>query len=336
MDNLDRGTQTRRGRKNPGTSSAQTGKSEGTAAAPLPRPARAAVPASMEKIGRDDAARFLSQQVSAARYFFLNLAPAKQAALTLVMGGREHCNPDYVVARDGFPFFVLEFVVSGRGVVQLDDRRASLGAGIMFLATPSTRCRIETDPRDTLRKYFLCIAGRGAAQRLRRCGVPLGGVRQLTAHAEVTSVLEDLLREGQRSGALARRICAALFELLLLKIEDSVRLAPHAAEPARDAFLRCKALIDARAEQLGTLEEIARATGVEASSVCRWFRRYQGTSPYQYLLRRKMNLAAEYLVENGGLVKEAAQRVGFADPYHFSRAFKSVHGIAPMTLLRYR
>ena len=45
---------------------------------------------------------------------------------------------------------------------------------------------------------------------------------------------------------------------------------------------------------------------------------------------------AEHLVENGGLVKEAAQRVGFADPYHFSRAFKAVHGVAPRALLRYR
>ena len=52
----------------------------------------------------------------------------------------------------------------------------------------------------------------------------------------------------------------------------------------------CKALIDAQAERLMTLGEIARAAGVEASSVCRWFRRYQGTSPYQYLLRRKMNI----------------------------------------------
>jgi AraC-like DNA-binding protein len=49
-----------------------------------------------------------------------------------------------------------------------------------------------------------------------------------------------------------------------------------------------------------------------------------------------MNLAAEYLVEHGGLVKEAAQRVGFADPYHFSRAFKAVHGVAPGALLQYR
>jgi AraC-like DNA-binding protein len=149
-------------------------------------------------------------------------------------------------------------------------------------------------------------------------------------------VLEDLVREGQRSGGLARRICATLFELLLLKIEDTSTLAPHGSEPAREAFLRCKALIDAEAERLATLDEVARAAGVETSSVCRWFRRFQGSSPYQYLLRRKMNLAAEYLVEHGGLVKEVAQRVGFADPYHFSRTFKAVHGVAPRELLQYR
>jgi AraC family transcriptional regulator len=291
----------------------------------------------MEKIGRPDVTSgLLSQQVSAARYFFLNLAPSRKAPLTLVMGGREQCNPDYAVSRRGFPFYVLEYVVSGRGTLRLDGRLHLLGSGVVFAYAPTTHCEIQTDPRDPMVKYFLTFAGPEVAPRLRRCGVPPGSARQLAAHAEVTSVLEDLVREGQRSGALARRICAVLFELLLLKIEDTSTLAPHASEPAREAFLRCKALIDADAERLGTLEEIASAAGVEASSVCRWFRRYQGTSPYQYLLRRKMNLAAEHLVENGGLVKEAAQRVGFADPYHFSRAFKSVHGVAPRSLLRYR
>src|SRR6185369_3384357 len=134
---------------------------------------------------------------------------------------------------------------------------------------PTTHCEIQTDPADPMVKYFLTFAGSGVTQRLRRCGVALGGARQLAAHAELTSVLEDLVREGQRSGALARRICAVLFELLLLKIEDTSTLAPHASEPAREAFLRCKALIDAQAERLATLEEIAKATNVEASSVCR-------------------------------------------------------------------
>lgn len=290
----------------------------------------------MDKIDRTMASGLLSKQVSRARYFFHNLAPRNAGPLGLVMGGREHCNPDYAIRRATFPFYGLEYVAAGRGRVRLDDRWHELGPGMVFAYTPVTRCEIRTDPRDPMVKYFLSLAGADTPRRLRRCGVAVGRARQLAAHAEVTSVLEDLMREGQRSGALAGRICAALFELLLLKIEDTATLAPHASEPAREAFLRCKALIDAQVERLMSLAEIAAAAGVETSSVCRWFRRYQGTSPYQYLLRRKMNLAAEHLVEHGGLVKEAAQRLGFADPYHFSRAFKAVHGVAPQTLRRYR
>jgi len=290
----------------------------------------------MEKIDRPDAARLLSQQVTGARYFFLNLAPRRRKGVALTMGGREHCNPDYAIRRREFPFFVLEYVLAGRGTVRLGRRRHDLRPGVVFAYAPRMYCEMHTDPRDPMVKYFLGLAGTGVAARLRRCGVPPGSARQLAAHAEVTTVLEDLVREGQRSGALARRICAVLFELLLLKIEAPSTLAPHASEPAREAFLRCKARIDAEPERLATLEEIAATAGVEASSVCRWFRRFQGASPYQYLMRRKMNLAAEHLIEHGGLVKEVAERVGFSDPYHFSRAFKAVHGVAPRALLRYR
>src|SRR4051812_45887485 len=290
----------------------------------------------MEKIGQSDASNLLSQQVTGVRYFFLNLAPRRGGPLTLVMGGREHCNPDYAIARQKFPFFGIELVVAGRGTLVLDGRTHEMGLGTLFAYGPETRCEFRTDPADPMVKYFLTFAGSDVAKRLRRCGVPPGYLRVLAAPAEITSVLEDLVHEGQRTGELTPAICAALFELLLLKIEATALRSSPVVEPAHEAFLRCKALIDAEAEKLGTLAEIAAAARVEASSVCRWFRRYQGTSPYQYLLRRKMTLAAEHLVEHGGLVKEVSQRVGFADPYHFSRAFKAVHGVAPRTLLRYR
>ena len=86
----------------------------------------------MEKIGRPDASALLSKQVTGARYFFLNLAPNPKEPLALVMGGREQCNPDYVVMRRGFPFYVLEYVVSGHGSVRLDHRRHVLGPGMVF------------------------------------------------------------------------------------------------------------------------------------------------------------------------------------------------------------
>lgn len=289
----------------------------------------------MDKIGKLTAKALLSQQVSGTRYFFLNLAPtAGDKWLEVALGGRERCNPDYEIRRRSYAYFGLEYVAAGVGQVELDGECRSVRAGSVFTYAPTTQCVMRTDAERPMLKYFVCVSGADVAKRLRQAGVGPGTVRQLSAHAEIRSVVDDLVREGQRTGTLTRAICAQLFELLLLKIEEAAGAAGQ-GDPAEVNFLRCKALIDAEAERLMTLREIAAAVGLEESSVCRLFRKYEDTSPYQYLLRRKMNLAAAFLVEGKGRVKEAAQRVGFADPYHFSRCFKAVHGVPPSELLKH-
>jgi len=276
----------------------------------------------------------LSSQVAEGRYFFLELAaPARgvRGAATLAFGGREVCRPDYRLRRESFGYHGLEFVTEGAGTVSIDGRSSALAPGVIYTYAPEARLEITTDPTRPLVKYFTCWSGRGVAARLARARVAPGVCLRLGAAGEVQSVFEDLIREGQWHGPLTREVCAVLGELLLLKLEAAA-LAPAGDEPARVSFLRFKSLIDANADRFLSLEDIAEAAGCDVSTICRLFRRYQDTSPYQYLLRRKMNFAAEFLMESGGLVKEAAQRVGFADPYHFSRVFKAVHGVAPRAL----
>lgn len=278
----------------------------------------------------------LSQQVTGTRYFFQDLANETQGPLRPALGGREYCNPDYAVDREGYAYAGLEYVAEGSGWIKLGRARYELTPGTVFAYGVGTRCVIRTDPQKPLVKYFVCLAGTGATARLRRAGVSAGRVRVLATHAEMRGLFEELIHEGQRPGKMTRALSAARLELLLLKIEEHIAHGSRRNDPARERFLQCKSLIDERAMQLTTLEEIASAAGLEVSSVCRLFRRFHDRSPYRYLLQRKMILAAEDLVENGGLVKEAAQRVGFADPYHFSRCFKAVHGVAPRDLLGYR
>jgi AraC-like DNA-binding protein len=289
----------------------------------------------MSKLVRTDADNLLSKQVKDARYFFLNLAPRPSARLDLVMGGFEHCNPDYFIARESFPYTSIEYIVAGRGSAVVDGRRHELGPGTIFAYGPSSPHEIRTSSSEVLVKYFLSLSGSNVRSRLRRCQLLPGSARQLSAHADIAGVFDILMREGQHSGPQRFALTAALVEFLLLKIEDTSSFSAHPSERAREAFLRCKAFMDAETENLRTLGEVARAVGAEASSICRWFRRYEGMSPYQYLLRRRMNLAAEKLLEQGGLVKETAARFGFADPFHFSHQFKAVHGVPPSALLRH-
>lgn len=287
-----------------------------------------------EKTSRLEPQNLLSKQVSGSRYFFLGQRPGTAGPLAL--GGREHCNPDYAIDRASYAYHVLEYVAAGNGSVTLDGVRHALIPGSVFACAPTTACVMRTDPAKPMVKYFLCLSGQRASRLLARASVLPGQVRLVGAHGELRGLFEDLIREGRHAGTHTREICELLVELLALKLAGTVEEGTAAGGLARENFLRCKALIDAQAERLVTLEDIAAAAGLDTSSICRLFRRFQGTSPYQYLLRRKMNLAAEFLVETGGLVKEAALRVGFVDPYHFSRCFKAVHGVSPKSMQKHR
>ena len=68
---------------------------------------------------------------------------------------------------------------------------------------------------------------------------------------------------------------------------------------------------------------------MDPATVCRLFKRFGQATPYQVLLRRKMNHAASRLQLPHVLVKEVAAELGYDDPFHFCRAFKRTHGLSP-------
>ncbi len=73
-------------------------------------------------------------------------------------------------------------------------------------------------------------------------------------------------------------------------------------------------------------------TGLTRYDLARQFRVMCGTSPYRYLLMRRLDFAREQLAQDRSLV-EVAIEAGFADQAHFSRMFKATFGITPA---RYR
>jgi AraC-like DNA-binding protein len=276
----------------------------------------------------------LSTQVSGSRYFFLALGEARHAGVIPAYGGFEQCDPDYLVQRDQIEFTTLELVVAGEGTVLLDGVASPLRAGTVFHYDRTTRLEIRNEPQRPMAKYFLCLTGARAARRVRNAGLPPAAVLQVAMFPELQAIFDDLIREGQHHRATTGRIGSALAEVLLLKLEELAALAGPAGRGDEETFLRCKGVIETDASKFATLGDLAKAVGLDPSRLCRLFRRHQGISPYQYLLRRKMALAAELLLDPNVLVKEAAAHIGFRDPYHFSRCFKSVHRVAPREFQR--
>jgi len=283
---------------------------------------------------------FFSNQVFRSRIFRRDLGEASSRPLSLVCGGCEHCSSDYRIDRRDFPYWCLEFVVSGRGSVAIaGGPQRSLEPGAIFIYGPGIAYRMESDPSQPFVKYFADFTGRRARSLLRESGLVAGTVAQVFPARAVAEAFDQMIDVGLEDTPRASLRASLLLEALLLGCAD--RRIPDGASESRAfaTYRRCRDLIDAldpAGQEIHSIAATARACHIDSAYLCRLFRRFARLTPYQYLMRRRMEAAMARLSQSGRLVKEVAEEFGFADPYHFSRAFKSFHGIAPSRALRAR
>jgi AraC-like DNA-binding protein len=275
---------------------------------------------------------FISRQVTEARRYYLNLNPSPRAAFEVVCGGVERLSPEYVIRQRNLPYFGVELVVDGEGAVVLNGRRFRLAPGAVFAYGPGVVHTIRNDAQHRMRKYYVTFAGREALALLKATGLGRWKMLHVPALHQLTHIFEALWREAREDTALARTLCETLVRLLLLKIQQLAVPGGRSVPRAFETYERLRRHIEQHHLRVHTVDEIARECHVTPMYASRLFRRFGRTGAYQFLLRLKMNHAAE-LLDDGLLVKEAAARLGFADAFQFSRAFKRVHGVPPTQLL---
>jgi AraC-like DNA-binding protein len=286
---------------------------------------------------------FVSRQVVAARRWFLNLRPVGRTSrppdLAVVCGGCERVRGDYFLERHDFPYLCIEFVAAGRGTLTLEGRDHTLVPGSIFSYGPGVPHGIRTDPRNRLRKYYVDFVGGDAAARMQAARIAPGSVLRVPQPHEIGEVFDLLQQCGLAHSSHTPALCGQLLGVLFTKIAERGLRADDVDPKAFETYERFRLFLSGECRRLSSVAEAARVFGISPAYACRLFRRFDATSPYQYLLRERMNLAADLLSrrETGGerlLVKQVAAHLGFADQYHFSRAFKRVFGISPARFQR--
>lgn len=99
------------------------------------------------------------------------------------------------------------------------------------------------------------------------------------------------------------------------------RLANRALERARD-------YLDAHTAETVDSSRLEAMTGLDRFTLARQFRAAFGTSPYNYLVMRRLDRARRMLAEDTPLA-DLAFACGFADQSHFTRQFRRAYGVTP-------
>jgi AraC-like DNA-binding protein len=162
-----------------------------------------------------------------------------------------------------------------------------------------------------------------------------------TAAGDRLDRLIDLaLAESQEQNPGSESVRLRLSELVFV---EAIRRHLTAMEHGQTGWLaalkdeavgRALALLHAQPRQAWTLTALAKESGTSRSALAARFNKLVGQPPMQYLMRWRMQMAAQLLTDGWGKVEAVASEVGYDSEAAFSRAFKKIAGVAPATWRR--
>lgn len=92
--------------------------------------------------------------------------------------------------------------------------------------------------------------------------------------------------------------------------------------------------IDRHLNEKIAISELASLVDLTRFHFIRAFRQASGMTPLQFVIRRRIERAREFLAERGTSIAEVAVRSGFGSPVQMTRAFRRIVGTTPSAIRR--
>lgn len=200
----------------------------------------------------------------------------------------------------------------------------------LFIWPPDTGQFYGHEIRSYSHTWIHC-SGTKVRAWLRAAGLATGAPLAIKEPRIFSDCLLALHEELTAHGEPDATIAAHLFEIGLRRVARSLRLRA-ASTSVPEGVLAARRLIGVASATPVTLPLLARTAGMSVSTFCMRFKEAFGRTPVQCLIEHRLDHAAHLLDDSTLGVAEIAQRVGYTDAFHFSKAFKKRFGKSPRAL----
>jgi AraC-like DNA-binding protein len=284
-----------------------------------------------------------SKQVIDSRQVFIGFPKDKPDVFSLVSVGFEKCLPEFLVERDSYPEIkksnlsiectTIEFIMAGKGKLHLGGSNYELFPGSLFSYKAGNYHKVSSSPITPMIKYFMVLAHSPDIEIDSKTIKEQFNFENIRDHNEMIELFELILGNTNSTEVYGSTICNLLAHTVVLKISELAQVTSNKQVRAWDTYNRIHLHMRKNYFRIKTLDELANELHIDPAYLSRVFRRFHNDSPYRFLVRLKMGHAASLLLSSSRLVKDIAFELGFENPFHFSRTFKSVYGVSPENFL---
>ncbi len=257
-------------------------------------------------------------------YHFFGADPASDPPLQLRFAGTDNWVKGCYRYRENSDTFALELVTDG--VFDFIQNGVSFQAhpGDLFIVQLGTSTEMSCDSVDYARKVTVSVSGPLLPSVLNATGlvgVSLIPLRNPKTFIDYFEHAARLLRE--RPPEFVRGGSILAYQILIeLAFEYKRTDFPEQLDRIVDYLYR-------NLQEPITVGDLCRRFNLSSTGMFRLFQKHLGTSVIDFLIRRRMEVAAELLEVTELPVKEIAFRVGYRNALYFSGEFRRHYNCSP-------
>ncbi len=145
----------------------------------------------------------------------------------------------------------------------------------------------------------------------------------------ITSKLLDILESKEESSILANGVLTELFYRIAIGKNAKMLHKMFLEENSESKIAKALKIIHDNYKENHDMETLARVCDMSVSSFHNHFKKITSHTPLQYIKKIRLSKAKEFLTKYDYKVVDVANELGYDNPSHFSRDFKSYFGYSP-------
>lgn len=263
------------------------------------------------------------------------LNPLNRGLALHSMGYFPNAEHHYIDRQAGTDEYILIYCVKGEGWYVLNGEHHKVMANQFFVLPPHVAHSYGASECHPWHIYWFHFKGEKAAETAEH----LKGVNTITVCdssriADRTAMFDEMLNvlEGKTDADTVCYVNMMLHTLLATFIFiDIYRDAKKVTSAAGNISFVSRAthFLNENVENRITVSDMARYMGYSDSQFYRLFFEHTGYAPMSYFLHLKVEHAISLLSNTRLHIYQIAMKMGFDDPYYFSKFFKKMTGKSP-------
>ena len=256
------------------------------------------------------------------RYFPIPEKNSAQAPLSceppfyVRMAGISYYDKTYAISRRNSPFYNCEFIVDGEGEVYCDGIRHEVSKGDVYILPSGFDHNYKSSQENPWMKMFFCVSGRLTETLVREYEITsLRVVHEPGLYNLFVDFFNVAFNKKIPLETLNQK-AALLFH------EFAQKLAEKAPSHIRNESHLLKEFIEQNVQRNITLHDMAEHIYRSPSQTIRLFRKEFGITPYDYYIKKRIELACTILRSRNIPIKSVSELLGFTDENYFSKVFR--------------